>query len=316
MKRIADRRAQWFQDLPWYRALEEPGHGEASAWYLAKMAEHRAQHDLLNTALAYAEAHDLQRPFLSRFGGIALRDLSPAKARAELRSVTAPIWNVADELLVASFLERVLHWEFDHHEPRGHRDYKGDWQFRTPDGQVVFVEVKSVSEPEYPTTGVFSRPHFIPRLHQLLKGAYRQLPDDERANCVVIVAHGGIILEIPYGIRFGDLFQAFFGETVFRAPFDGTSVGELSLTSTHREMFVQPNKNRRLGAVMGFDLGGGISDPAPVCYAIHNPLGHERNVLTLSATEGLQRFHVQADEPRLERGLSPIEIWRKWAARV
>jgi len=306
-----DLRSRFWTGLDWYESLAPPHGNEASAWFLAKVPPVRWEVPLTNRALQFAVDHGLEGEYRGRFAGIAELDLTEARAKAEYRSVTFPIGQILNELVVGSLLESVLHWTYVCAGPPGHRQFRGDWQFATPAGREVFVEVKSVAEPSY-ANGFFTRPQFVPRLHNLLKSAYRQLPEDGRATCVFIVAANGIILEIPHGIEHGDLFQAFFGDTVVKFDFNGQALLNPRMQSTFREMFVQVKKNRRLGGVFGLELSG-RQLPRPLAYAIHNPFAHDSTRLPVHGTKGLHRFYVDTSGRGVfEQGMAPEAIWNEW----
>ena len=145
---MRDLRPEFFGGLEWYENLSPPS-GEPSAWRMAKGAEPNIWADILNASLAFAVEHDFVEVYRQRFGGISPKDLQHEHARREGRTCVFPIWEVANELLVARYLERVFGWRFDQHEPAGRGSRKGDWQFVTLQGRIVFIEVKSVREPEF-----------------------------------------------------------------------------------------------------------------------------------------------------------------------
>src|SRR5690242_16320263 len=208
---MPDLRPLFFAGFAWYDGLAPPV-GEPSAWWVAKSAGPEDPNpwvDTLNAALAFAVEHDLVDQYRARFGGISSGDLHPERARREGRNCATPIFEIANELLVARYLERVFEWRYTAREPPGHKAHVGDWQFATPRGRAVFVEVKTVRERERPS-GVFSA-NFAPGLRTLVARAYKQLPLDDRGVLVVLV--GGLKLHLPaQNPLLGDLFAALFGD--------------------------------------------------------------------------------------------------------
>lgn len=173
-----------------------------SAWYLAKGDENDWGAQLLNAALHWADLHGLSEHYRTRFEGITPVDVQPQRAEAENRLPSFPIWQIANELVVGCYLERVVGWTYGRHEPDGRQGHRGEWQFTTPSGRDVFVEVKSMSEPDWSqASGVFSRPDYRNRITKPLGEAYKQLPDDGRATLVVLVAE--FKLSISHGIFTG-----------------------------------------------------------------------------------------------------------------
>ena len=302
-----DFREQMFADAEWYRGLAKPLPGETSAWYTVK-APDRWEAELLSTAGKFAVDHQLLDHYRRRFQGIVLADLAPARAKAQRRSVCSPIWVIAHELVVGAYLEHVLGWALEAHEPLGNKLSKGDWQFRTPEGQSVFVEVKTALEPmPMPTTGVFSKGVKDKQIREILRGAYKQLPTDDRSTLVVIVGYD--MLEISHGILFGDLFQTLFGafQLKFR-PF----AEDLGFTAgpSLREMHVHGTKHRQLGCVAGMYLSG-IDFPKLEFYAIDNPFAHGSKRLPARTFERCRRFLVDSGGHGEElTGLEMVEGWR------
>ncbi len=310
---MRDLRETYFGSAPWYRDLGEPTSGEPSAWHLAKAPPSRTHVALANMGLEFAEEHGLRHSYSAKFAGIPRAELTPERATTQARSVTFPISEILNELIVGALLKRGLGWTFAGHEPPGHRSNRGDWEFTLECGRRVFVEVKSLSEPQH-GSGPFWRSSAAPRLSNVLKRSYRQLPLDDRATVVVLVADGGALLDIPNGIEHGDLFQAFFGQTVIQFDFDGMQLHSPRLTSTFREMYVQRNRNRRLGAVFGLEFRG-IGLPVPNLYALHNPFAHSCSSLPLVATVDLARFYVAVDgEPHFDRGVGGEALWQRCAS--
>ncbi len=221
---LQNLRPQFFSGLEWYEGLSAPA-GEPSAWWVAKDGDPNVWVDILNAALAFAIEHDLAEVYRRRFAGISPQDLHHERAQREGRTCSFPIWEIANELLVARYLERVFTWRFDQHEPPGRQDRKGDWQFVTPSGEVVFIEVKSIREPEI-TGGVFSA-NFTPKVRAVVARAYAQLPLDGRSVLVVLVG-GGLTLDMPAGNpQLSWLFGALFGQFQIRfqvMPFDPSTV--------------------------------------------------------------------------------------------
>ena len=304
---VPDLRSLVFGGLSWYDALDESNPSTWPAWRVAKSNEQAWWAALLNSAFAFAQDHSLVETYRAKFGGISLSELRLEKADREARTSTFPIWQIANELIVARYLERVLGWRYESHEPPGRALRRGDWQFRTSNGRRVFVEVKSLRERERLGTGVFNRPSYSGRLRGVLKEAYAQLPDDGRATLVVLV--GNELLRIPFGVMHGDLFQALYGQmqvTFNVMPYDPTS---LRMGPSFREMFVHGAKHRRLAwaaglAVAGFEL------PGLRFYAIENPYADPAVHIERRAFGNVERFVVDEDgRGQLDEGLHPKEVW-------
>jgi hypothetical protein len=224
--------------------------------------------------------------------------------------VAFPVWEIANELVVARYLERVLGWQYVRHEPPGRHDHRGDWEFTSASRQV-FVEVKSLRELMYlGNGGVYSRPDYRPRIRSALVRAYEQLPADGPATLVVLV--GNDLLKLPGGhLAHGDLFQALFGKTIITLkvlPFDPESV---RVGPSFREMWVQGTKHRRLGCVAGLILSG-MELPRPNFYAIHNPFAHTPVRLTQLDVEPATQFVVdEAGLGTVIEGIHPTEAWAR-----
>lgn len=287
-----DLREVLFGGLPWYEALRESDPSTWGAWRTAKATEPAYWIPLLNAGFAFAVEHDLVDCYRIKFGGISLGDLRVDKAERERRTSTFPIWEIANELIVARYLEKVLEWKFLKHEPEGRGSRRGDWEFVTPSRRHVFVEVKSLQEAEARETGVYSRPDYGPRLRSVLKGAYAQLPDDGRATLIVLV--GKELMRIPFGIMHGDLFQALYGRIQVRfrvMPYDPESV---RVGPSFRDMFVHGTKHRRLGCVAGLAVGG-IDVPVVRVYAIHNPYAYPAVKLVPDDLRNADQFVLDDD---------------------
>jgi hypothetical protein len=268
---MRDLRPTFFGGTEWYERLDAPT-GQPSAWWVAKDVEPNLWMDILNAALTFAVAHDLVDHYRTKFGGIAPRDLDHDRARREGRTCAAPIFEIANELLVARYLERVFGWRVTSHEPAGRASHFGDWQFLTPRGRNVFVEVKTVREPEG-ATGVFCA-NYAPRLRSVVANAYAQLPLDSRGVLVVLV--GGLMLHLPTkNPMLGDLFGALFGDyaiTFQVMPYDPSTVRG---GPSFREMTIHRKKHRRIGCVAAL-CPGGMDVPSFGFYAIHNPWAYDQ----------------------------------------
>ena len=304
---VPDLRSLLFGGLSWYDALHESHHSTWPAWRIAKSNEPAWWTALLNSAFAFAQDHSLVETYRARFSGISLSELRLEKADRESRTSTFPIWRIANELVVARYLERVLGWRYECHEPPGRALRRGDWQFLTPSGRLVFVEVKSLRERERLGTGVFNRPSYGERLRGVLKEAYAQLPDDGRATLVVLV--GNELLRIPFGVMHGDLFQALYGrmQVTFNVlPYDPTSV---RMGPSFRDMFVHGAKHRRLAWAAGFAVSG-FELPGLRFYAIQNPYADPAVHIERSAFSKVEQFIVdEGGHGHLDAGLHPKDVW-------
>lgn len=312
---VSDFRPLLFEGAAWYEEAVEPGDdGPIAVWRLVKARENAWWVQLLNAAFSFAIRHDLVEVYRTRFAGIRSADLTPERAQAAGRSVLGPIWEIANELVAACYLERVHGWRFERHEPRGRNQHRGDWQFITPNGHQVFVEVKSLAERDWSDTGpdVFMRPDYRPRIRDVLKGAYAQLPDDERSTFVVLVGHE--MLSIPVGIMHGDLFQALFGQMQVSFPVGAEfSTAKVRLGPSFRDMLVQHAKNRRLGCAAGLFVSG-CEAPGLKFYSIHNPWAHSHVRLPSSELgDGVQFVFDEDGFGREFGGVHPREAWARMA---
>ncbi|MBY0491038.1 MAG: hypothetical protein K2R93_14440 [Gemmatimonadaceae bacterium] len=240
--------------------------------------------------------------------------MTHARAKREQRGSTDPIWDIANELIVAAYLERLVGWTYLAHEPPGRGSHKGEWAFRTLSGRTVFVEVKSLHESEELPTGVYSRSVQGPRIRGVLKGAYKQLPNDDRATLVVLVSRGEV-LRLPFGILFGDIFQSLFGQMQIRFPVGAAfHSGAMRMTPSFVDTFVQSGKHRQLGVVAGLSISGD-ERPKARFYAIHNPYARESCRLPPSDFDGIAQFVVDANGTGVQLdGLSLEESWARIAA--
>jgi hypothetical protein len=267
---LEDLRPGFFAGHRWYEELEPVPH-KPSAWMFAKGADPNVWVDHLNAGLTFAVEHGLAGEYRARFGGISLRDLDHDRAHREHRTCVSPILEIANELLVARYLERVHGWLFRAHEPQGRRGRKGDWQFTTPRGREVFVEVATVREPQL-STGVFNA-NFSPRLRSEVAHEYKHLPLDDRAVLLVLV--GGFMLGLPaQHPELSHLFAALFGDwqiTFQVLPYKPETV---RAGPSFREMVVHRKKHRRLGCVAAL-CPGGLDVATCGFYAIHNPWAHD-----------------------------------------
>jgi hypothetical protein len=287
-----DYRPILFGGAPWYEALQPPIGGEPSAWHVAKQplgnrASHGAQ--VLNAAATFLQDHGLIERYKRLFAGINSLDLQPARAAAQGRTVTSPIFDIANEFIIARYLDRVLRWEYLEHEPVGRKGHRGDWFFRTPAGREVFVEVKSLSEPDaWPGDFMYTRPDYRPKIRAVVKGAYQQIPDDQCATLVVLA--GEEILSISHGILVGDVAQALFGRFQIRfKPFSDDP--DYRAGPSFRDQLVHSTKHRDLGAVAGFSVRG-LDFPEPQFYAIDNPWAYPYRRIPDSDLAGARRFIV------------------------
>lgn len=306
-----DLRPSYFGGLDWYEGLREPRskQDEPTAWYCAKDAVDDWYVLQLNAGLAFADEHGLHERYRKLFAGIRPPDLLPTRAKAERRTVSFPIWEIANELIVGRYLERVIGWQYREHEPRGRQQHRGDWEFESPRGRRVFVEVKSLQEPDGYPGGVFNRSTCDPRIRDVLAGAYKQLPEDDRATLVILV--GQELVRVPAGIMHGDIFQSLFGkmQVTFRVmPYDPES---LRMSPSFRDMFTHGTKHRRLGAVAGLDRGH------LAFYAIHNPYAHKEVRTNPDDFPSATQFIVD-DNGRGEivKGISRDEAWERFSRGV
>lgn len=300
----------FFSGCRWYQSLEPPANSEeSSAWFVAKGDLADVHPAIVNAGLSFAIAHGLDAQFRRAFERLRPHDFLESRATAEGRSVSFPIWEIANELVVAAYLERVLGWTFLDYEPVGRPPKRGDWLFRAPSGKEVFVEVKSITEPMgRGTTGVYSRSSKAPLIRRVLTRGYAQLPRDGPSTLIVLVALDDI-LRLPTGsIIHGDVFEALFGavKITFRVmPFDPES---MRMGPSLREMFVQKAKHRRMGAAVGLDIRG-FGSPQPRLYVIHNPFAHDFARLNPSDFPGQAQLYFHDGIARFSSPMPVEDVW-------
>ena len=308
---MTDLRPRFFDGFDWYERLRPPKGSESTAWWLAKgPANDDMWVKLLHTALSFAQRHELVSAYRARFGGLHFDDLSLPRAKSEARTQTFPIWEIANELVVGCYLERVFEWQLTHHQPAGKGKKKGEWQFRTRTGRSVFVEVKSLSEPIVKaTTGAFAMRINAPRITQVLKKAYRQLPADGRGTLVVLVgnrplwAHPAVPLvgAVPAAL-FG-----YFGVRLKVMPYDPA---DSQAGPSFYDMFVQHRKNRGLGCVAALRPGG-ADEPTLAFYAIHNPYAQEGVRLAAADLPRAWQLVFESEWGRFVGEDDPAGAWQK-----
>lgn len=303
---LSDLRAEFWGGSEWYVALEKPRDDVPSAWWLAKGESTSWSATIANVGLAYGVRCGLSESFRNRFQAIPASDVTYERALAERRSPSFPIWEILSELVAAAFIDGTLGWKYGSHEPPGHLLKRGDWEFVTPEGVTVFIEVKSLGE-WVSGDGVGFRPSYSSRLSSLLKRAYRQLPKD-RPTLVVVVGTNSEILRMPTGLLHSELFQAFFGRTIGRMTLDGDQASNLRIGPSFRDMFVHRSKHSRLGAAIALNLRG-VDDPLPELYGVQNPFARPESALPPSALAPLTRLVVEDGEGAIVSGSSPKQIW-------
>lgn len=305
-----DLRPLLFEGAAWFSQLECPEYyDEPSAWYLTKGDSSGWGGDILSAGAQFALDHNLVDVYRKRFAGINASDLLQVRAKAERRSVSSPIWIIANELIIGRYLEKVLKWTFERHEPPGNKAHRGEWQFRMLDGKSVFVEVKTAMEPAGPTSGVYSRGVEYAQVREIIKGAYKQLPDDERATLVVIA--GREIANPSFGIMHGDLFQTLFGQfqVKFRPFADDPNY---RAGPSFRDMLLHGTKHRRLGCVAGLFLSGSREIPHVGFYAIDNPFANPAKRISNDNLLPAHRFMIdESGHGEETAGQSDEEIWER-----
>lgn len=288
-----DLRHLLFGDSEWFQDLEEESDDLWVLWRITRSAQQAWWRELLTAAACFASRHGLIQLYRQRFAGIPVPSMRDSVGEAENRNPLAPIWEIASELIVGLVLESTLGWTLLAHEPPGHRDRIGDWLFETPAGKPVFVEVKTLEEPvRYPS--VFAREPATDRLTNVLKGAYRQLPRDERATLVVVVGIGvSLILGTPHGIYHSDIFQTLFGRLQVRFPVLPYNEELQEMGPAFRDMFAHAGKHRRMGVVGGLILGG-LDTPGVGFYVVHNPFADDACSLTPDDFPQVSQYWVDA----------------------
>jgi len=285
---MEDLRPLLLSGSSWFESLKPPTEDVPSPWFVAKapLEEHWVG-QLLTAAAAFAREHGLVTHYRKRFAGISSEDLTPERARIHRCSVSTPIWEIAHELVVARYLEKVLLWEYEGHEPPGYKQARGDWLFRSCRGRDVFVEVKSLAEPELAaSTGPYNRGIHYAKIRNAIKGAYKQIPDDGRSILVVLV--GREILHVPRRLMLGDIFQTMFGQFQVRfKPF--VENPKFTGGPSFHDMLVHGTKHRRLGCIAGLELTGTDYPHVPF-YAIDNPFANPQTRLPPADLANCRRF--------------------------
>jgi hypothetical protein len=224
------------------------------------------------------------------------------------------VWEIANELVVALYLERALGWSFVAYEPPGHMGRLGDWEFLSLSGETVFVEVKSVMEPALPE-GAFTRGVAFRRLTGVLRGAYRQLPRDSRATLVIVVGNG-LITALNGGIMLTDLFQTLFGQIQVTFQVMPYVEGSERVGPSFYDMFAHAGKHRRLGCVAGLHVAG-LDTPGLVFYAIHNPFADPSSKLKRDDFADAPQFWVDEEGRGEEQGeVKATERWQRIVAHT
>jgi hypothetical protein len=304
---MTDLRPILFAGAEWYEQLEEPKEDVPSAWYVAKADRWTTK--LLNVAASFAQKHNLVDHYRKQFAGIRAIDLTLPRADAGRQMVSFPIWKIAHELIAGCYLERVLGWRYSAHEPIGYKQRRGDWEFITKSGRHVFVEVKSVAEVErYGTSGVYNVAPPLPQLRNIVKAAYGQLPDDDRATLLILA--GRETVESGAGIMLSGPFQTLFGNYVIRFnPFDADP--EYKAGPSFRDMLIHGTKHRRLGCVAGMSISG-WDIPRIDWYSIDNPYARPQYRIASSDLVDAKRFTVNEEWQGQEiEGLSIEEAWAR-----
>ena len=309
-QRPDDLRELLFGGAPWYEGLREENGDAWGVWRVAKSPEEAYWKYLMCAGAAFARKHGLLDVYRRKFAAIPARSLTISSATREGRGSTDPLWDIANELIVGAYLECVLGWHLLRHEPQGRATRRGDWEFRSPSGRHVFVEVKSLHEPEDAPDGVWCRRVQGARIRSVLKDAYRQLPDENRATLVVLVNRGDL-LSLPYGILHGDVFQSLFGEIQVAFPVLPFDRDRMRFGPSLRDTFVQKGKHRRLGVVAGLSIGG-LGTPHASLYAIHNPHAHiQHRVPTSDMAPIVQWAFSEQGIGSQFAGISPDEAWQR-----
>jgi len=299
---MCDLRPVFFERLDWYQALRPE---DGASWNVVRGPNKSWYTRSLNAALAFALDHRLYDTYRARFAGLSIKALRPA---ADGHSSAFAIWGVANELLGARYLERRFQWTLDLHEPPGRSRHVGDWQFVTPSGRTVFVEVKSVPDARLPPRQAASV-NFTPTVRSHLARACRQLPADGRATLVLLVG-GCVILDISE--RFpviNPLLEALFGAYQVRfnvMPYDPDT---LEAGPSLYDMLVQPRKHTRLGCVAAL-LPGGRDYPTLRFYAIHNPFASDA-ALASTDLEAAFQFVVDKDGHGSFSGHLQPDVWER-----
>jgi hypothetical protein len=307
-----DYRRRMFEGSPWFERLPAPESGITAVSLLAKGEENRWEIQLLNVALAFAIDHGLEETYRTKFAGISLNALMPARAIHEGRGVSTPLWEIANELVVGCLVERGLGWKYQEYEPPGRHGRRGEWQFQSPSKREIFVEVKSLREAEDVGSGAFSRPDYRSRIRSSLTEAYKQLPDDGRASLVVLV--GNSILSISHGIMLGDVFAALFGRYQISFPANQPlDTGFFTAGPSFHDTYVQRGKHRSLGCVAGLVVRG-LGQPSIGFYAIPNPWAHKNVRFPESDLRDARRFEWMENGGHEVMGIRGVEIWNRMSS--
>ncbi len=305
---MKDLRSELFGQFEWAKQLRRSRYANAPvaraiiertepAWWIA----------LLNVALYYAKSKGLYEHYIGRLSSLRPSQFYEYVANAEGHEEELPLWEILNELVVAAYLEHALGWIYVAHEPEGTPPKRGDWQFLSPSGRTVFVEVKSIAERRPRGNAVFMRGSYAPRIRSVLGRAYRQLPDDERSTLVVLVADW--MLEISHGIVLGDFSAALFGEYVVTFPVMVDEPEIYYAGPSFREMHVNGTKHRRLGAAAGLRVFG-QDVPILSFYAIHNPFSRPAHQIPAGDFGNATQLRFEDGMGQQVGSLDPRAAWQ------
>lgn len=312
---MEDLRPLLFQDAPWFPGLTEDTTDYWVLWRITKSPESAWWRGLLIAAAAFARDHGLLLQYRQAFAGIRTASMADSASVRKSRSSVTPIWEIAYELVVGLFLEHVLRWQFVRRDPPGYKRRVGDWEFITPSGRTMFIEVKAMLEPEVHGTRVFSHGVASDRVTAELRGAYKQLPRDSRSTMVVL-AGNGFTTSLAHGVMSSDLFQTLYGrmQVTFKVmPYVG---GSERLGPSFYDTFAHAGKHRRLGCAAGLHITGG-ADPGLVFYAIRNPYADPACQLAPEDFGDALQFWVDDSGHGQELGdVKAPERWKNIVARL
>jgi len=286
-----DLRKQMFRGLKWYEELAPPADaGEPpTVWYLVKGPLESGPVKVVNTALKYISEKGLFEHYHNeRFKGLRPKELTFETTRSKRKKVVSPLMDILNEPLTALFLDNVLGWDFRAYRPGGKGRHEGEWLFEYGEKQQVFVEVKTISEAPKPQVGTYN---YVNRIKKALKSAYYQLPESGYSTLVVL--HDLLtpsLSSLPEGVNF--VLDALFGKEVTTTPVGSSDPqGQARLTRLNRDKWVQPQKNRNLGAVatLGY-LARSSIDFYWYWRVYHNPYCHPEAAIFPRAFGNCRQF--------------------------
>ncbi len=146
------------------------------------------------------------------------------------------------ELMCAYFIEKILKYKISFY-PKGSGNCIGEYLLKTPEGESIFIEVKSPirETPKQPWCGNDSEV-----IKTSVKQARKQMPADNRKNMMILAGN----LRVPISHEASGIIDALYGKRIITFPIDSDAPlsEKLKLGFDPSGMF-QPTANTRIAAV-------------------------------------------------------------------